>query len=140
MCGRRKNCKSSSKCSSVSRRVSVEWKKGQQDISGRTLESGGMDAPSSSSALEAGPLLEKWAWGSSNAEIFRPTWGVMKGYDDLLDDRRADAEWAEKCDEQKRIVHDKNLGSGRSPPPKGMGRKTAKKGSKAIEEQLWGRE
>jgi hypothetical protein len=96
----------------------VEWDKGQQDISGRTLESRRKDVPSSSSALDAGPPKEKYAWGSSDAEGFRLTWSVMKGYDDLLDDRRADAEWTVKCDEQKRIVHDKNLGSGRSPPPK----------------------
>jgi hypothetical protein len=62
----------------------------------------------------------------------------MKGYDDLRDDRRADAEWAVNHDELKRIAHDKNRSRGISPPPKGMGRKTATIGSKAIGEQLWG--
>ena len=65
------------------KQASVEGDRGQQDIGGRTLESRREEVPSSSSACEASPLKEKWARGSSDAEVFRPTWGVMKGYDDL---------------------------------------------------------
>ena len=129
------------------KQASVESDKGQLDVSGRTSKSAGKEESSSSSALEASSsALEasscaELAWGSPNAAPFRPTWGGMKGYDDLLDDRRADGEWAVTSDQQKRIYADKNRECGLSPPPKGMGRKTARKASKSeIEEQLWGRE
>jgi hypothetical protein len=122
------------------KQASVESGRGLQDCEDRTFEAEGMDAPTIGSAFKASPPKERWAWGSTDAETFKPAWGGLQGYDDHQDDRRIDGEWGGTQEKHDRREHDKNVGSGRSPPPKGMGRKTAMKSSGTLEGQLWGRE
>ncbi len=71
---------------------------------------------------------------------FKPAWGGLKGYDDHQDDKRIDDEWGETQEKHDRRDQDKNVESGRSPPPKGMGRKSATKSSRTQEGLMWGRE
>jgi hypothetical protein len=62
----------------------------------RNLEKRGVRESSSSSAFKKSPSKEeRWAWGSTDAEVFKPAWGGLKGYDDHLDDVPMDCEWGE---------------------------------------------
>ncbi len=70
------------------KQASVEGNRGLHENKDRTLNARGVEAPSSSSAVKASPPKERWAWGSTGAESFKPAWGGLKGYDDHQDDRR----------------------------------------------------
>ncbi len=100
------------------KQASVESEDDLLENRDRTLDQRDVRESSSSSAFKTCPPKERWAWGSYNAEAFKPAWGGLKGYDDHLDDVRMDFEWGETLERHNRREQDKKLGSGGSPPPR----------------------
>jgi hypothetical protein len=89
----------------------------------------------SSSAFS--PSQGKETWPEDLA--FKPKWGGMKSLETHMDEKRMDSEWADDGEKKERVIRDKRIERGGSPPPKDKKGASSWTSSRTLEGQMWGK-
>ncbi len=91
----------------------------------------------SSSAFQASPPKERWAWGSVEPAA-KPRWGILKSFEAHQDDLRMNSEWDEDGEKKDREDSDKRVERGKPPAPKEKHGASSMKSSRTQEGKMWG--
>jgi hypothetical protein len=94
-------------------------------------------ASSAMSSSAFSPSQGKETWPEDLA--FKPKWGGMKSLEIHKDERMMDSEWADDSEKKERVIRDKRIERGGSPPPKDKQGASSWTSSRTLEGQMWGK-